>query len=91
MPEPEIKVTYSRPGSTVELSAGRSVSVALSLESPPLDVIQHPALRSSDFPQALASARDHPVYSKAVFTFLQVFSISFQPMDVNTLLLSTSY
>ena len=31
--------------------AGRYVSVALSLGLPPLDVIQHPALWSSDFPQ----------------------------------------
>ena len=31
----------------------RFISVALSLESPPLGVTQHPALRSSDFPQAL--------------------------------------
>jgi len=33
-------------------SSWRFVSVALSLGSPLLDVIQHPALRSSDFPQA---------------------------------------
>ncbi len=32
--------------------AGRYVSVALSLRSPSLDVIQHPALWSSDFPRA---------------------------------------
>jgi len=32
--------------------SGRYLSVALALGSPPLDVIQHPALRSSDFPQA---------------------------------------
>ena len=35
---------------------GRYVSVALSLRSPSLDVIQHPTLRSSDFPQALQPA-----------------------------------
>lgn len=40
------------------LAAGSSrvgglISVALSLGSPPLDVIQHPALRSPDFPQII--------------------------------------
>src|SRR5258706_3599963 len=35
---------------------GRYVSVALSLRSPSLDVIQHPALWSSDFPRALQPA-----------------------------------
>ncbi len=33
-------------------AVGRYVSVALSLRSPSLDVIQHPALWSSDFPRA---------------------------------------
>lgn len=36
--------------------SGRYVSVALSLRSPSLDVIQHPALRSSDFPRVLQLA-----------------------------------
>jgi hypothetical protein len=36
--------------------AGRCVSVALSLRSPSLDVIQHPALWSSDFPRTLQLA-----------------------------------
>ena len=44
--------------------AGGLLSVALSLGSPPLDVIQHHAPRSPDFPlpaQALARAgSDHP-------------------------------
>ena len=31
--------------------AGRYISVALALESPPPDVIRHPALRSPDFPR----------------------------------------
>ena len=31
---------------------GRFISVALALESPPPDVIRHPALRSPDFPQS---------------------------------------
>ncbi len=35
---------------------GRYVSVALSLELPPLDVIQHSALWSSDFPRTLRPA-----------------------------------
>ena len=36
---------------------GRYVSVALSVGFPHLDVIQHPARRSSDFPHRLAPAR----------------------------------
>ncbi len=50
----------------------RYVSVALSLESPPLGITQHPALWSSDFPQAQPfgiGARDHPAYSCALFIF----------------------
>ena len=48
--------------------AGRYVSVALSLMSPSLDVIQHPALWSSDFPRALQLAiacftQTHPIKS----------------------------
>jgi hypothetical protein len=39
---------------------GGLFSVALSLGSPPLDVIQHPALRSPDFPPpALKASSDH--------------------------------
>jgi len=46
--------------------AGRYVSVALSLESPPLAVSQHPALWSSDFPRVLRPAiacltQTHPI------------------------------
>ncbi len=40
-------------------SIRRYISVALALESPPPDVIWHPALRCSDFPHALCMARDH--------------------------------
>ena len=41
---------------------GGLFSVALSLGSPPLDVIQHPALRSPDFPPpTLAAGSDHLV------------------------------
>ena len=39
--------------------AGGLFSVALSLGSPPLDVIQHPALRSSDFPHQHKGCRDY--------------------------------
>ena len=42
---------------------GGLFSVALSLGSPPLDVIQHPALRSPDFPPPAWVARsDHLVF-----------------------------
>ena len=41
----------------------RYISVALSLESPPPDVIRHPALWSSDFPHADKPARSHLAYS----------------------------
>ena len=37
-------------------SRGRYISVALALESPPPDVIRHPALRSPDFPHPPPSA-----------------------------------
>jgi hypothetical protein len=43
---------------------GGLFSVALSLGSPPLDVIQHPALRSPDFPRLARTARrDHLISS----------------------------
>ena len=44
------RTVSSLPGSN-KSSPGGLFSVALSLGSPPLDVIQHPALCSSDFPQ----------------------------------------
>ena len=50
----------------------RFVSVALSLGLPPLGVTQHPALRSSDFPQTRrrrSCARDHLVCSKQQLQF----------------------
>ncbi len=37
-------------------------SVALSLESPPPDVIRHPALWSPDFPRGAEAPRDHPSF-----------------------------
>ena len=40
----------------------RYISVALSLESPPPDVIRHPALRSPDFPHLPYGSRDHLSY-----------------------------
>ena len=48
--------------------AGRFISVALSLESPPPDVIRHPALRSPDFPHAALAACDHLTDSIFKFT-----------------------
>ena len=44
--------------------AGRYISVALSLESPPLAVNQHPALRSSDFPLLTFISSDCLAYSQ---------------------------
>gem|GEM_PF-6057187 len=43
----------------------RFISVALSLGSPPLDVIQHPALWSSDFPQVSLDTRDYLIYLRS--------------------------
>ncbi len=40
-------------------ASGGLFSVALSLGSPPLDVIQHPALWSPDFPPFAAAKSDH--------------------------------
>ena len=42
-----------------DTSHARYLSVALSLESPPLGITQHPALRSSDFPRLPHGSRDH--------------------------------
>ena len=42
--------------STLTTNVAVSFSMALSLGSPPPDVIRHPALRSSDFPHALRPA-----------------------------------
>jgi len=47
-------------------------SVALSVRSPCLDVIQHPALWSSDFPQALIWTRDHPICFGGDFSSLSM-------------------
>ena len=38
-------------GHFIQMPGGRYISVALAWESPPPDVIRHPALRSPDFPQ----------------------------------------
>ena len=43
--------------SPLPAEAGGIISVALSWESPPPDVIRHPALRSPDFPRG--NPRDH--------------------------------
>ena len=52
--------------STLTSICWRFISVALSLESPPPDVIWHPALRSPDFPHLLPfgnCSRNHLCYS----------------------------
>ena len=54
----------------------RFISVALSLESPPPDVIRHPALRSSDFPHLKpfgTNRRDHSTDSKLILSFIYSF------------------
>ena len=51
--------------STLTRLLWRFISVALSLESPPPDVIRHPALWSPDFPHLRSfdtCSRDYPVY-----------------------------
>ena len=52
------------------------ISVALSLESPPPDVIWHPALRSPDFPHLLPfgnCSRDYPHYSISLILIILIF------------------
>ena len=49
--------------STLTTGVAVSFSMALSLGSPPPDVIRHPALRSSDFPHALRPAIIFPARS----------------------------
>ena len=51
----------------------RYISVALALGSPLLDVIQHPALWSTDF--LMQNARDHPIYSYCQIFFILFHSI----------------
>lgn len=63
--------------------AGRFISVALALESPPPDVIRHPALRSPDFPhlpppEGNADSRD---YSSYLFSF-PYYTFFFSPWQV---------
>ena len=58
---------------------GGLISVALSLESPPPDVIRHPALRSPDFPRARPfgnSTRDHLLHSS-----LNILTIKYATTD----------
>ncbi len=45
----------------------KSISVALSLESPPPGVTRHPALRSPDFPRENHFSRNHLTYSTLLF------------------------
>ena len=49
-------------GNRFAISRERFISVALALESPPPDVIRHPALRSPDFPHLPYGSRDHLFY-----------------------------
>ncbi len=57
----------------------RFISVALSLESPPPDVIWHPTLWSSDFPHIQPfgiSMRDHLAYSLSKLLYPYLFCLS---------------
>lgn len=51
----------------------RLFSVALSLRFPSLDVIQHPALWSPDFPHIILIIRDHSIYSNVYFKLKYLF------------------
>lgn len=54
----------------------RFISVALVWESPPPDVIRHPALRSPDFPHLLPfgnCSRDYPHYSISLILIILIF------------------
>ena len=65
---------------------GRFISVALSLESPPPDVIRHPALRSPDFPHLRpfgTCSRDHLSYSYHMTIY--IFLTHLSSLYVNTL------
>jgi hypothetical protein len=68
--------------------AGRYVSVALSLRSPSLDVIQHPALWSSDFPRALQPAIACFAQTHAIKLNTQVYT---RPASELTLRMKTRY
>ena len=71
--------------------AARFFSVALSLESPPPDVIRHPALRSPDFPQPVPfgpSGRDRMSHSRTCKLIIQILSsVSKQACTVSVTLL----
>ena len=62
----ELLVRSYRTVSSLPAFAGGLFSVALSLGSPPLDVIQHPALCSSDFPPARICAGNRLADSIAI-------------------------
>lgn len=58
----------------------RSISVALSLESPPPAVSRHPALRSPDFPhsygnEVTVAERDCPSYSRIIIINQFIFLV----------------
>lgn len=62
--------------STLTACAAVSFSMALSLGSPPPDVIRHPALRSPDFPHLLPfgnCSRDYPHYSISLILIILIF------------------
>jgi len=56
----------------------RYLSVALSLESPPLGVTQHPALWSSDFPHLPFGRCDHSAYSSNINVDIISYHIIFK-------------
>ena len=59
---------------------GRYISVALALESPPPDVIRHPALRSPDFPHPPPSAwRDGTARDHSSCSFSSIIIYPFMP------------
>ena len=65
--------------------AGRYISIALALESPPPDVIRHPALRSPDFPHLPYSRKKRSAAIIHFTYFLRVQRITFQANARHTL------
>ena len=55
-------LTFSPLPEPAEAGTGGVFSVALSLESLPVDVIHHAALRSPDFPRPESTGHDHDLY-----------------------------
>ena len=63
------------PGKSTCSSPGRFISVALALESPPPDVIRHPALRSPDFPHPHLAMRPRSFILLSTCCFLSRLKI----------------